>query len=315
MKLIIIGKTATGKHFLAKKLLEQGLNVAKSYTTNPDTQIGVGYPEIISATDAANVPIENKFMLFSENNTETYILHSDLEKADVLILHPNDMSNIASAIPNESIHVIHITCKDAQAQADIETKNGPRPGKSLKERQIDESIYYDKWEKDLAVKSTFGMNQIIIHQIENDYDENTIDNFVLRFMMTLECRKNLIDIIKDCIELGIITVDENKNIPMEYNEPSARKVNVPIDIFTDIIMLESPVQLSNLITLWLSLSHDVTAGNREFRKTQAEQEKLETSKETITENNEIQIETTENSNNAITNKPADVIYNNNIISE
>lgn len=268
MKFILIGKTSTGKHFMADKLAQQGLRIAASYTTNPDTPTGTGYPTVITPDMAANVPINEKFMLFSpEPNTETYILHKDLEEADVLILHPNDMPNLVGAVANESIYVLHMMCKDAQAQADIDAKNGPRPGKTLKERQIEETPYYSKWEQDLAAKSTFGMTQMIAHNLENDYREETIDGYVMRLMATLKCRRNLSDIIQDCIEMKVIQLDDNGNIPMQYSEPKEHTAGVPVDIFIDIMMLESPVQLANLITTWLSLSNDVTAGNRAYRET------------------------------------------------
>lgn len=265
MKFILIGRTATGKHFLAEKFAEKGFKVIKSYTTDPDTPKGIGYPEVIDPAVAATIPVENKFLMFSEPNTETFILHKDIEDADILILHPNDLPNFVALVPDETLHIIHMTCKDAIAQDAMESANTKHTGKTLKERQIAETPFYSKWEQDLAAKSTFGMSQLITMTVENDFKPETIEGFMLRISYNLALRRNLSDVIAESIALGLIPVNDDGKIRMEYHEPTPHVAGVSTDMFIDILM-DNPVDMSYLMMNWMAHSHDVTLGNRKYEE-------------------------------------------------
>lgn len=271
MKFILIGRTATGKHNLAEKLAAKGLKIAPSYSTNTEMPTGIGYPNIVSNIDAQSVPLDQKFIQFSADpSIQNYMLNADLAESDVIICHPNDLATLVGSLPGESIHLLHMVCADAQAQDAME-KSRYTVGKTLKERQMDESQYYSKFEQDLAAKSTFGLKMLITHQIDNDFQDTTLDGFVVRLMATMNCRKNLQDIVENCMILGIIPrkiVNDVSMIPVQYTEPKPLTEDITVDMFID-ILTESPTQLTAVLLNWLSLSHDVTAGNRAYVEAKA----------------------------------------------
>lgn len=277
MKFAIIGRTATGKHYLVEKLIEQGYKLAKTFTTNPDTPVGVGYPEIISAADAAAVPAEKKFLMVSEDGTETYMLYEDMAQADLMILHPDDLPNIAPFMEDERLKVIHTVCKDAIAQDACDQAVPKYPGKDLKTRQMKETPAYSSFEQRLAAKHTFGLPQLTTINLENDYKPETIEGFLLQLSYNMQMHRNLRDIVDECIALGVINVDNNGKVIVTYQEPTPHTAGISVDMFLD-ILINNPADMSVVMMNWLSLSHDVTMGNRIYMENLAK-EGLDTSVE------------------------------------
>ena len=259
MKFVIIGRTATGKHYLAEKLTAKGLTVAKVYTTNPDTPHEECYPEVISDAQVAAIPPETMFSMNSEPNTSTFMLLSDAAEADVVILHPDDLTRFNEAFPAESLHIIHMVCLDSTQQDAIEHAHPRGYGKSLKDRQIEESPAYSQWEQRLAAKDTFGMNQMIIITLDNDYKEETMDAFIEQLMRNLKIRENVKDILRSSIDLGLISTDDTGNIIVQYLEPQPHSAAVTMDMFYD-LLVNDPMHFTAVMTNWLAFATDVTAG-------------------------------------------------------
>lgn len=264
MKLVIIGRTATGKHHLAAKLQEHGFTVATAYTTNPDTPVGVGYPIIQTQQDADLVDDKNKFRLQSPDGTETYMLFDDLKAADVIILHPEDLTNLGGELPDESLQIIHLVCKNAIEQDNMEQKYPKSYIHSLKERQIEESPAYSTWEQRLAAKDTFGMAQMITIKLENDYQEKTMDDFIQGLLYNINIRQNMMDILEESIAMGLLSTDNNGRILVQYSQPTPYTKAVSLDIFYD-LLVNDPTHFMLVMTNWLAYAHDVTAGNKAWQ--------------------------------------------------
>lgn len=259
MKFVIIGRTATGKHYLAEKLAAKGLTVAKVYTTNTDTPKEACYPEVITDTQAAAIPPETMFSMASEDNTSTFMLLTDAAEADVVILHPDDLTRFNEAFPSEPLHIIHMVCLDSTQQDAIERAHPRGYGKSLKDRQIEESPAYSQWEQRLAAKDTFGMNQMIIITLDNDYKEETMDAFIEQLMRNMKIRENVKDILRSSIDLGLIPTDDTGNIVVQYLEPQPHSAAVTMDMFYD-LLVNDPMHFTAVMTNWLAFATDVTAG-------------------------------------------------------
>lgn len=259
MKFVIIGRTATGKHYLAEKLAAKGLTVAKVYTTNTDTPKEACYPEVITDTQAAAIPPETMFSMTSEDNTSTFMLLTDAAEADVVILHPDDLTRFNEAFPSEPLHIIHMVCLDSTQQDAIERAHPRGYGKSLKDRQIEESPAYSQWEQRLAAKDTFGMNQMIIITLDNDYKEETMDAFIKQLMRNMKIRENVKDILRSSIDLGLIPTDDAGNIVVQYLEPQPHSAAVTMDMFYD-LLVNDPMHFTAVMTNWLAFATDVTAG-------------------------------------------------------
>lgn len=259
MKFVIIGRTATGKHYLAEKLAAKGLTVAKVYTTNTDTPKESCYPEVITDTQAAAIPPETMFSMASEDNTSTFMLLTDAAEADVIILHPDDLTRFNEAFPAEPLHIIHMVCLDSTQQDAIERTHPRGYGKSLKDRQIEESPAYSQWEQRLAAKDTFGMNQMIIITLDNDYKEETMDAFIEQLMRNMKIRENVKDILRSSIDLGLIPTDDTGNIVVQYLEPQPHSAAVTMDMFYD-LLVNDPMHFTAVMTNWLAFATDVTAG-------------------------------------------------------
>lgn len=257
MKFVIIGRTATGKHYLAEKLSEKGLTLAPVFTTNTDTPAMSFYPKVISDADAQAMNPDDLFYMQSDDNTETFMKKEDIAGADIVILHPNDLMPFHQTFPDEALHIIHTICLDSTKQDAAEQAHARGYKKPLKDRQIDETPAYSNWEQRLAAKDTFGMEQLIIITFDNDYCDETMNKFVTLVMQNLKIRENVKDILRSSIRMGLLKASADGNIIVEYLEPQTHTVELSLDNFYD-LLVNDPMHFTSVMTNWLAFASNVT---------------------------------------------------------
>jgi len=120
-KIILIGKSATGKDTLRSRLIEEGFRPAVSYTTRPIR------PGEIEGVNYHFVSIEK----FEQLEKEDFFIESELfnvvggqkwkygkskqtiEDADIFIATVNGVSNMLKKVDRNMFHIVELECPDA----------------------------------------------------------------------------------------------------------------------------------------------------------------------------------------------------------
>ena len=166
MKLVIIGRTGTGKTALANKFVEAGLVLLRTSTTRPpryakyfgqtkDREIvelkkrpdgGFDWPDgktgdvredmtvyeddrynFLTPDQAAAIPDCEKLLYTNENGYEYFATQEALEKSDVYIIDPKGLNDVVKLMPDVSFHVVHATATDTAKQVQMAVARADDP--------------------------------------------------------------------------------------------------------------------------------------------------------------------------------------------
>lgn len=260
MKYIIIGRTVTGKSFVAEQLATNGLSVLKTTTTRPPRTPDDEDYNFITAQEAAAIPETDKVLKTEINGFEYFTTMADLETCDAAVLDPEGFKELIHLMPGTSLHVVHCTCGNPALQKQLAIGRAVDQAAEavvFGQRQTDEDPMFSKWEQDLANKSTFGMNTIIIHNFENDYTPDKAKGLIAYLLGYKKCFDNMKTIVEQCLALGVLRSEQDGTVNVAYVTPTPHNENIPIETFVDVALTE-PQNLAAVITSWLS--HDISIG-------------------------------------------------------
>ena len=143
----IIGRTGTGKDYLAKKLEERGLRVLKSYTTRPmrveneDTHIFITPEEAKDYTDrVAQIKI---------NGYEYFATREQAKNSDVYIIDPVAFDELSANMPETALSIIYLSSDklDRKCHAVSRAANPIKEEEIFSKRNKDESKMFSDFEK------------------------------------------------------------------------------------------------------------------------------------------------------------------------
>lgn len=110
-KIVLVGKSCSGKSTIAKELEKYGLTAQISTTTRPKRDYekqGIDY-HFISDAEFDNKNANGEFIeTDSFNNWQYGLTHDDFNKADVLILTPRGLQKYLDILPKEKFLIIYI---------------------------------------------------------------------------------------------------------------------------------------------------------------------------------------------------------------
>lgn len=262
MKFVIIGRTATGKTELAKNLERNGLRLLRTRTTRPCRGPGDDGYLFLTDQEAAAIPQEEKLLANTIGPYEYFTTLEDIQACDVAILDPNGYRELLSIIPEESVHVIHTTCGDMAAQKAAALARAADPVAEeavFNQRQMDENDVFSKFEQDLASKTTFGQNTLILHNMDNDFKPETMLDSVAFYVGYWRLFRNMATIVRNSLRLGLLkSVNPDGNhVDVTYAGDAGqpfRTETVPLEVFVD-ITLSNASNFANLVQSYLC--HDV----------------------------------------------------------
>jgi guanylate kinase len=164
-KIIILGKSASGKDTLSKLLCDQGLRMSVSHTTRPmrkHEKDGIDY-HFISLEDFEKKESEN-FFLESEKFREWKYGRSvvSIENADVLILTVKGVSSVLEKYSRDSFYIIETISPD-----------GVRIERSMKRGDSTEEIFrrLKADEIDFNQHRNFTVDEILETQDYSSYED------------------------------------------------------------------------------------------------------------------------------------------------
>lgn len=251
MKMIylIVGRSGSGKDYLANLLQSKGLKVVKSYTTRPkryeseDTHIFVSKEEADAITD--------KVATTTINGYEYFATKSQVEGSDVYIIDPNGVAELTKNMPETSFHIVHVTADDTDRElVAINRSENPKQEKEIfVKRNADENAQFTEFEEKLKIENSIADNILAVHNFHNDYNKESAEIMVQQLITYKELFENVKAVISECIEFGILNSKTANHITTMDNQDSSEH-DMPIELATD-TMLAHDDSFAYLMQLWL----------------------------------------------------------------
>lgn len=129
MLICIIGRTGSGKDYLAKKLEEKGLKQIKSYTTRPRRNENEDTHTFITKEEANT--ITDKIAVTEINGYEYFATYSQVKDNDIYIIDPNGLKVLSENLKDEKMIVVYVKADDN------ERKNRAINRADNKEKELD----------------------------------------------------------------------------------------------------------------------------------------------------------------------------------
>lgn len=245
MKLLIVGRSATGKNELAKELVNAGLKQVISYTTRPkrtadeDTHIFVNEEEAAKIKDRVASTVINGYQYFATRQ--------QVEDSDVYIVDPAGFDEITSNMPDTHFVVIHMTAdadecrrvaKERSAEPNQEAIwNARRKAEHMqfvafedRLERISENTLPDNCGHFLEVRNHFVKDDEWYHSVKSILSLRKEWNNLTRIVMLLSLK-------------GILTRAENGNVLAWKKEnpdnPFPYQTEISIDNFVSLVLRDN----------------------------------------------------------------------------
>ena len=195
LKILIVGRSGTGKDYLAKQLAEKGLKQVKSYTTRPkrsedeDTHIFVTKEEAALLTDRVAETRIGEY--------EYFATREQVEESDIYIVDPKGYNDVVSAMPDTAFLLIHLTAHpDAAKRHAMERASDPEKEAAVYEkRKQDEDAEFSEFENNLHLGFA-NVNSPFHIDVENHYVEGEFEPYIEEVMRIIHLHENIVGIVR-----------------------------------------------------------------------------------------------------------------------
>ena len=172
MLICIIGRTGSGKDYLAKKLEEKGLKQIKSYTTRPKRNENEDTHTFITKEEANE--ITDKIAVTEINGYEYFATYSQVKDNDIYIIDPNGLKVLCENLKDEKMIVVYVKAdNEERKKRAIERSDNPEKEAEIFERRNkSEDEQFTEFENilnkynvfeltDIATGAEFNFNDVI----------------------------------------------------------------------------------------------------------------------------------------------------------
>lgn len=269
MKYLIVGRTSSGKDYLAKKLVQRGLKQVISYTTrekrtpNEDTHI------FITKDEAETYPMEDKVARTVIDDAEYFATRQQVNESDIYIIDPRGLDMLVANMPETEFQVIYVKADDdmnrkinAVKRADDKIKAEEK----FMSRDADEdeqfSEFEDKIFNRMDSEACFPNNVNTVLIYTNDYSDENVTTYAEKLVNRKKQIEHMTAVVAECLELGLLQKSEKLDIngqPMvrSYVE-SENGETVPSDDSTQehcaIRLIGNASDFTYVMEQWLALS-------------------------------------------------------------
>jgi len=182
--ILIIGRSGSGKDFLARELAKNGLSQVKSYTTRPPRYEGEDTHIFISAEEASRT--KGKIATTVINGYEYFATAEQMKEDDVYIIDPRGSAELLQNCPEVSFDVCYLQADDScrRAMAVGRGQDMVKEAAVYQMRNADEDAQFREFEGMLkdsyafyAFKNKYpNVRQVLIGH--NDYRPETMSELV-----------------------------------------------------------------------------------------------------------------------------------------
>ena len=217
MKLLIVGRTSTGKDTL-RNILEQdyGLNFVKSYATRPKRSASENTHLFLSKEEAAAIPETDKVARTIIGEYEYFATRKQVEDADAYIVDPKGLDVLTANMPDTIFEILYLTAADKETQKEMAIRRSDDPEKAVLEfekRTKDEDDQFTDFENRIK-NGSFGneANCKVLINVQNTYDEDCLRNAAFSAYKRIRLHETMTMIAKDMAKLGIVKEKDGKII-------------------------------------------------------------------------------------------------------
>lgn len=262
---LVIGRTGSGKDYLAEQLEKRGLKILKSYATRPKRTENEDTHIFISPDEVSNYP--DKVATTNINGYDYFATAEQIRNCDVYVIDPNGMKELTKNVTGVTFNIIHVTASPEErkfyAVRRVELKDKIKEEELFKQRSESENEQFSEFEDEMTSYenglTAYPDNVCSVMAYYNHYDEaetngvaDNIAEYTRIFKKTLGV---VLEIANDTDEKsGKIIMSDKENgkikVLMSDNEYSPE---IEIEMFVQRLMSDKTLHLS-LLTYWLDIS-------------------------------------------------------------
>lgn len=252
MKVLVIGRTSTGKDALRTILEEQhGWKFVHSHTTRPKRTPDENTHVFVTQEYADSVPIEDKVAKTVIGEYEYFTTRKQVEESDAYIIDPIGAYMLLKNMPEEEFQIVYMRPADATTQKEMALKRSDDPESELKifkKRTSAESAQFDEFEQHLDNQDFALKNCHSYRTFTNTYKLADLEDLATQLEQTRRFYYHLRPIIQDLMNADIMNHDENMNPIMETSD--GKRFSEKIDSLM-VYLRQNKEMLGDMITCWL----------------------------------------------------------------
>ena len=236
MKILIAGKSGTGKDYLAGLMMKNGLKLCKSYATRPPRYEGEDTHVFISKEEADAIPEKEKFAKTVINGFDYFTTGEQAYANDMFTMDPQGIRDITSAMPEEIFFLVYMYAdeKERKNRAVARSMDPEKEGAVFDSRAAHEKELFDPFENQLRNGEEIASN-LVYTMVFNNYEEETLDNAARTVMAQLRLQRTVDRIVDWACENDVL---EEKDGCVGVVCKDMRKEYLPKHIFANMVISE-----------------------------------------------------------------------------
>lgn len=197
MKLLIIGRTASGKDVLREALEHEGLSFARSYTDRPRREGEGDTHHFVSASEMDSL-MPDLVLTTAVGEYRYGVKRADFDIEDGFVVDPGAVDEVAELAPDDIIVLAYMSPVDGAGQRVAAlTRDGDEA--ALKDRLEAEDERFAAFERRLEEKSVPGATIRIV----NDYEPATIEGAVQEVLANRRMLGRLARVVETLRDSGV----------------------------------------------------------------------------------------------------------------
>lgn len=221
---LIVGRTGSGKDYLARKLTERGLKQVLSYATRPKRSENENSHIFITPEEADQ--FTDKVAQTVINGYEYFATAEQVNESDIYIIDPNGIDVLVKNMPETEFQVVYVQANDdlnrkANAVKRAEDKIAEEQVFDQRNAAEDEQFsdfedkIYNRMDDEVCFPS--NINHVLIYT--NDYTEESVSKYADGLIQRKTLIERMTAIVKDCLDMGIL---EKADDATDNGEPKVK---------------------------------------------------------------------------------------------
>ena len=262
IKVLIVGRTATGKDRLANELKGRGMTLLKSYTTRPKRSADEDTHTFITNEEYEKMDKDTIAAYTEINGNKYFATKDDVLNCDVYIIDVNGLRQISESMPDTPIIVVHMTANEEERKKRFIKRSGLDENKALKEyeeRTESENTQFSEFEKILADNelSKIGNNFTVI-TVRNNFLPSVIVEVADFITNSIRQHSEIISLVDKASDMGLFNKDADGRIEVKIsNKDEVITTHESPDVFALKILSDHDVigrLVSDMLTLGFSFN-------------------------------------------------------------
>ena len=221
IKVLIVGRTATGKDYLANELKGRGMTLLKSYTTRPKRSDNEDTHKFITNEEYETIDKDTIAAYTEINGGKYFATKEDVENCDIYIIDINGLKQISESMPDTPVIVVHMTADEKERKKRSITRSGLDENKALKEyeeRTESENAQFSEFEKILADNelSKIGNNFTVI-TVRNNFLPSVIVEVADFITNSIRQHSEIIGLVDKASDMGLFNKDADGRIEVKIS--------------------------------------------------------------------------------------------------